>query len=178
MSVGKRKRFEVFKRDGFTCQYCGATPPDAVLEVDHIEPVALGGGDEEENLVTACLACNRGKSAVALTVIPESLAERAARIAEAEEQLHAYRAVIQEHKERQEDDVWRVFDALEGRQETTHARFESVRRFTERLPLEEVIRAAETARSRMAWKADSTRFRYFCGICWNLIRDIDGGVDE
>lgn len=61
-SSGKRLRFEVFKRDHFTCQYCGAQPPDAVLTLDHIEPVSRGGTDDIHNLITACERCNSGKS--------------------------------------------------------------------------------------------------------------------
>jgi len=57
----KSVRFEVFKRDSFTCQYCGHKAPDVVLEVDHITPVAAGGGNEILNLVTACKSCNSGK---------------------------------------------------------------------------------------------------------------------
>jgi 5-methylcytosine-specific restriction endonuclease McrA len=62
MSLSKKTRFEIFKRDGFTCQYCGQRPPDVVLEVDHIEPKSKGGSDEEINLITSCYDCNRGKS--------------------------------------------------------------------------------------------------------------------
>lgn len=36
-------RFDVFKRDAFTGQCCGAHPPECVLEVDHIEPASNGG---------------------------------------------------------------------------------------------------------------------------------------
>lgn len=61
-STGKRLRFEVFKRDYFTCQYCGAQPPDAVLVVDHIVPVAAGGTSTIDNLITACEPCNQGKA--------------------------------------------------------------------------------------------------------------------
>lgn len=61
MSLSKRVRFEVFKRDNFTCQYCGAKPPDTVLEVDHAHPRCEGGTDEMANLKTACWNCNRGK---------------------------------------------------------------------------------------------------------------------
>ena len=175
--LSKRTRFAVFKRDLFRCQYCGATPPDAVLEVDHIEPRSEGGSDDEDNLVTACLPCNRGKAHISLSVIPESLAEKAARIAEAEEQLRAYRETIQARKDRAEEDVWQVFDVLEGRRETTHAYFESVRRFLDRLPLERVVEAAEIARARMGWKGYATRFRYFCGICWRFIKEEEGGED-
>jgi hypothetical protein len=56
-------RFDVFRRDNFTCVYCGASSPDVVLECDHKVPVAKGGKDDQENLVTACFDCNRGKSA-------------------------------------------------------------------------------------------------------------------
>ena len=62
MSLSKRLRFEVFKRDKFTCQYCGAKAPDVVLHVDHIEPRSKGGSDDILNLVTACAGCNGGKS--------------------------------------------------------------------------------------------------------------------
>lgn len=55
-------RFEVFKRDQFRCQYCGRCAPDAVLVVDHIDPVAKGGGNEIVNLITSCRECNSGKS--------------------------------------------------------------------------------------------------------------------
>ena len=60
--ISKKMRFEVFKRDRFTCQYCGRMAPDVVLEVDHIKPVAKGGKNEILNLVTSCMDCNRGKS--------------------------------------------------------------------------------------------------------------------
>lgn len=61
-SLSKKLRFEVFKRDSFTCQYCGAKAPDVVLNVDHIEPVSKQGTNDILNLITACRACNAGKS--------------------------------------------------------------------------------------------------------------------
>ncbi|MZK05277.1 HNH endonuclease [Enterobacter hormaechei] len=61
ITITKSTRFEVFKRDKFTCQYCGRKAPDVVLNVDHIEPVSKGGGNEIINLVTSCFDCNNGK---------------------------------------------------------------------------------------------------------------------
>lgn len=61
-TISKKTRFEVFKRDSFTCQYCGSKAPDVVLHVDHIHPVAKGGGNDILNLVTSCDVCNSGKS--------------------------------------------------------------------------------------------------------------------
>lgn len=60
-SISKKTRFEVFKRDSFACQYCGKHAPEVVLHVDHIVPVAQGGGYDLANLVTACVDCNLGK---------------------------------------------------------------------------------------------------------------------
>ena len=56
-------RFDVFRRDNFTCVYCGGQSPQVVLECDHVTPVSKGGSDTMDNLVTACSDCNRGKSA-------------------------------------------------------------------------------------------------------------------
>jgi len=60
--IRKSVRFEVFKRDSFTCQYCGQKSPDVVLVLDHITPVASGGDNDLLNLITACHDCNAGKS--------------------------------------------------------------------------------------------------------------------
>ena len=65
--ISKSTRFEVFKRDSFTCQYCGKSAPDVVLEVDHINPVSKGGDNDISNLITACFDCNRGKRDKKLT---------------------------------------------------------------------------------------------------------------
>lgn len=64
MAISKRLRYEVLKRDGYRCRYCGASAPDAVITIDHVVPQALGGGDEPSNLVAACKDCNGGKTSV------------------------------------------------------------------------------------------------------------------
>lgn len=50
---------EVFKRDNYTCQYCGQI--GGKLEADHIIPFSKGGSDEMSNLITSCRKCNRQK---------------------------------------------------------------------------------------------------------------------
>jgi hypothetical protein len=57
-------RFDVLKRDNYTCRLCGASPqtqPGLALEVDHITPRSKGGNNDPINLWTLCFACNRGK---------------------------------------------------------------------------------------------------------------------
>jgi len=65
-SLSNKIRFEVFKRDSFTCQYCGKKAPDVVLNVDHIKPVADGGTNDIFNLITSCFECNNGKRDIPL----------------------------------------------------------------------------------------------------------------
>ena len=54
-------RFDVFRRDNFTCVYCGRRPPEVKLEIYHNLAKSRGGSNSPENLVTACWDCNRGK---------------------------------------------------------------------------------------------------------------------
>lgn len=51
-------RQNIFKRDGYTCQYCG-THKD--LTLDHVVPRSKKGKSTWSNLVTACKRCNARK---------------------------------------------------------------------------------------------------------------------
>lgn len=55
----KLTRREVFRRDGFTCQYCGKNTLD--LTIDHVIPRHLGGEHIWTNVVAACSVCNHRK---------------------------------------------------------------------------------------------------------------------
>ena len=60
-----RLRFQILKRDNFTCKACGASPahtPGLLLHVDHIVPWSNGGETKADNLQTLCQNCNLGKS--------------------------------------------------------------------------------------------------------------------
>jgi len=57
-----KNRFEIFKRDNFTCQYCGRSAPMVQLELDHIKPQTKHGDNSKNNLITSCKECNIGKS--------------------------------------------------------------------------------------------------------------------
>ena len=67
-AMGPKLRWQVLARDSFTCTYCGRRPPEVSLEVDHRQPVVMGGTNELENLFTSCQDCNRGKGADALPI--------------------------------------------------------------------------------------------------------------
>lgn len=57
-SVGLSRK-NLFRRDGFRCQYCGCR--EAELTLDHVIPKSRGGEESWENLVTACKPCNTKK---------------------------------------------------------------------------------------------------------------------
>jgi hypothetical protein len=94
--VSTRTRFEVFKRDDFTCQYCGRKSPEVILEVDHIVPRCDGGSDDQINLTTSCWDCNRGKAGVPLDqfLTGEDPHDRAIELLEKHRQLNEYNHVL------------------------------------------------------------------------------------
>jgi len=57
----KLSRREVFRRDNYTCQYCGKKHDPKGLTCDHIIPKSRGGTTEWTNIVTSCIRCNHKK---------------------------------------------------------------------------------------------------------------------
>ena len=55
-------RRNIFKRDRFTCQYCGRQPGSEDLTIDHVVPRAQAGTSTWENCVLACIECNSRKA--------------------------------------------------------------------------------------------------------------------
>lgn len=176
-SMTKKMRFDVFKRDHFTCQYCGQKPPAVVLEVDHIHPVSNGGSNDIHNLLTACFDCNRGKSDRFLSSIPITVEQRAEVLREKEEQLKAYERLlktIRRNAEKRVDQIEAHFQAyFEDRQFTDSFR-KSVADFLGKLPIDVVQDAMSMACQRMDNPSDATK--YFCGICWNKVREQSNGT--
>jgi len=55
-------RRNIFKRDHYTCQYCGRQAGGDELTLDHVVPRCQGGVSSWENCVLACMACNKRKA--------------------------------------------------------------------------------------------------------------------
>lgn len=54
-------RRNLWKRDNFTCQYCGCRPRQDEITVDHMMPRSRGGKSTWINCVLACVKCNKFK---------------------------------------------------------------------------------------------------------------------
>lgn len=162
-----KMRFEVFKRDGFKCQYCGRSAPEVTLEVDHIVPVAEGGKNEMLNLITSCRACNRGKGKTKLSddaalvkekVQLEELNERRIQL----EMMLRWKQELSQLENKQIDAIAEI--AVPGRELTP-----SGRKFVKKVLLEfgfnEVYEAAEIA--ALQYENDEKRINSLGGICYN-----------
>jgi 5-methylcytosine-specific restriction endonuclease McrA len=59
--INKEKRLAIYRRDNYTCGYCGRKYSQDRLTLDHVKPRALGGSNKPSNLVTCCDTCNNVK---------------------------------------------------------------------------------------------------------------------
>lgn len=173
MSVSRRLRFEILRRDGSTCRYCGAQAPDATLTVDHVIPVALGGGDEPNNLVTACVDCNGGKSSInpdsALVEDVDAAALLFAKAIEEAAKMRRAKRVIVDEQIAAFEEMWSAWTY--GAQDLPIPRDDnwvtSIERFYElgldRFDWEPLVRQA------MNNVAVAHSWRSFCRRCWDEI---------
>jgi len=173
-SFTKKKRFDIFKRDGFRCQYCGSSPPEVVLEIDHIHPISKGGTNTIDNLLTACFDCNRGKSNGLLEVAPESIADKAEKLAEKREQLKAYERLqksIRKEQDKQIDELQEIMRSHHpGKVFSDKFKLDIRRQFMPRLAFFHIREAMEQAMVRARQGGCEGAVKYFCGICWKVIR--------
>lgn len=171
--ISKKMRFEVFKRDSFTCQYCGRHAPDVILECDHIKPVAEGGKNTLLNLVTSCMECNRGKGKRKLsdTAEVDKQFNELATLNERREQMNMMLKWREELANLTNDQIDAISDILcdEDRCLTDYAR-NKVKILIKRFGFSEVLVAAEIAydkyvidkRRGVAYALDKMG-----GICYN-----------
>jgi hypothetical protein len=172
----KTLRFEVFKRDNFRCVYCGRTPPEVILEVDHILPKSKNGSDDINNLVTSCSDCNRGKSNIPLNLIPNTLSENLKILKEKKKQISYYNRFLKNIEKRINKDIKDITKIYEIQYPnwTFSDRFKiSLRTFLKKLTKQEIIDCLYCAISKFPQNKDEV-IKYFCGICWNKIKNNGG----
>jgi len=179
MTISKTLRFEVFKRDGFQCQYCGKQPPEIVLEVDHIIPRKRKGKNDIDNLITSCFDCNRGKGARDLKIAPPGTENKLRILKEKEEQLKEYNKFLEKIERRIQKDINEIDEIYNSYFKkwwfSETFRNNTLKRFLKFLPKQIVADAIHLACYNMLKKGgyhpENSAIRYFCGICWNRIRD-------
>ena len=173
-SISKKIRFEVFKRDKFTCQYCGRMVPDVILEVDHIKPVSKGGTNDIMNLITSCKECNRGKGATELS--DDSTIKKQQRqiteLAEKNEQLELllkWKDGLLDIREKEIDAIASVFERRTNYRPSAVG-MNKIDKWLSEFTLSEILDAAEIAiKSYYDGSSESwiKAFNKVSGICHN-----------
>lgn len=150
-SISRTIRFEVFKRDSFTCQYCGSKAPDVVLTLDHIEPHSKGGQDDLLNLLTACDSCNGGKSDKRLSD-DSAITKQRAQLEALQDRREQLDMILQWRKGLQEiqaDIVAIIRDAINGRlpqgASVTVRGEESILKWLKKFGMDELLQAVDRA---------------------------------
>jgi len=188
MSLSKILRFEIFKRDDFTCRYCGKKPPGVVLEIDHVIPVVEGGGNEAANLVTSCFDCNRGKSKHPLGQNQEAslkepdfavTKERLQQLKACYEHLTEIESMIDEYVELLDNYWWHDL-GCDDEYTFGEVRLASLRAFLHKTDYWTIRESMAIAfQTKPFWNADDDKlFRYFCGIVNRKIRGIEWEGNE
>ena|SRR3990167_9769336 len=172
MSISKKIRFEIFKRDEFKCVYCGKSPPSVILEIDHIQPQKDGGKDEINNLLTACFDCNRGKSHIPLDTIPQTLRDNLDVLKEKKMQMREYRKHLDSLNREVEtmiDRVQKIFQEVYP-DKIFKSQFRSqIRNFIDLLGILETEGSMRIATGKL-WHDPDKCIKYFCGVCWRKIK--------
>ena len=180
MAVSKRARYEVLRRDNFTCRYCGGKAPDVPLTVDHVLPVALGGTDEPANLVTACRDCNAGKTSTppdaALVEDVQADAERWSKAVEAAQQKMLQRRDADEEVVQQFLDAWDTY-APYFADLPADCGEHVLRYYRQGLPVQVIVDAVITA-AGANHVTQRQRFRYYLGILNNRMRALHDAAAE
>lgn len=178
-SMGKKLRFEVFKRDSFKCQYCGRSAPEVTLEVDHIIPVVEGGKNEMLNLITSCRDCNRGKGKMPLSDDLVVTKEKA-QLDELNERRVQLEMMLQWKKElaRQLDDqVDLIVEVIEdGYWTASQEARKRIKKIIKEFSFMEVYEAAEIA--QLQYHEFTRRMLSLGGICYNRRRGVMNGYQE
>ena len=181
-SISKKLRFEVFKRDQFTCQYCGRKAPDIVLHVDHIMPVSKGSKNNLMNLVTSCMDCNLGKGSTALS--DQSTLEKQRRqaefLAQRREQIEMLRDWHLELADQEDAEVSVVDDLIKRltsgkRSLTEHGKNYTVKPLLRKYPLSFVLDCIKAGYSSYDGDMEKTLSK-LPGICINRSDPISGKI--
>lgn len=174
-ALSKRLRFEVFKRDQFKCRYCGRNPSSgAILNVDHIIPVAKNGTNDILNLITSCFDCNSGKSDKELTDIKQTGMPDSNSLKEYKNQVTAYFDYVNTKNENLEKSVDLILSKIGHLDNYDNRNKQSIKYFLNHINLDEMLGYANLASSktRTAYQG----FKYLCGICHNVIKNRESHV--
>lgn len=183
-AISRRLRYEILRRDNYTCRYCGLKASETELTVDHVKPTALGGTDDPTNLVACCKDCNSGKTSSS----PDAVV-----VAQVEGDAFRWSAAMQFAAEKMRENLraeWEYADTLNDewsgwtygydkrpvpRPDTWRNSANAWR--TAGLPIDILIDSARKALGNDKIPPHST-WKYFCGIAWRRLTELQEQASE
>ena len=184
-NIPNKLRFEVFKRDSFTCQYCGQSAPNVVLEVDHLLPVSKGGDNDILNLITSCWTCNNGKSNILLTD-NTMLEKQKAQLDELNEKRLQLEMMIEwrESLNNLDDDIAQKIADYFGNQancDVNETGLKKIKQWTKKFTYQQILEAVELSVNQYVKKGTNTEtnkaFDMVPRICAAKKRQAETGED-
>lgn len=176
MAVSKRLRFEIFRRDGFKCRYCGLVAGETELTIDHVVPRTLGGSDDPSNLVTACKDCNAGKtSSNPDAPLVADVDQRAVEWAHAMDQAMAQRMATFAADLARTDGFDKAWVGWGDARRPAGWRSSIMQFRAFGLTDEYLAHAVDTAMGNQRIRTTDV-WKYFCGICWTEIRKAQDAI--
>jgi len=191
VSLPKSTRFEVFKRDSFKCQYCGAAAPNVLLEIDHINPVSNGGENDILNLITACKECNRGKKDTPLQD-HAVINKKKAQLDELQEHREQLELLVQWHEGLQDiktETASKIADYWTKQTPGYHATengIKTIKTWLKKFSFEDIMAAIDIAaahylkyneENNLTPESINEAFNKISGICFNKQREIKDPTD-
>jgi len=173
--LSKKVRFEIFKRDDFRCKYCGqSTANGSILNVDHVIPVSHGGTNDFENLITSCFDCNIGKSDNFLNVskiISKDFISKE-NFDDYKEQVKCFFDFVNSKEktiEKMTDTILSQLGNIDTDFDKNHR--QSVRNFIKKINYADLLDYSAQTNAKLFNRSIYSKFKYFCGICHNIIKD-------
>ena len=88
----ERDRYQIYTKYGGRCAYCGKTITYKEMQVEHKEPLALGGADSPENYMPSCHTCNHYKHTLTVEEFRKQLGLLTGRL---RERVYIYKLALQ-----------------------------------------------------------------------------------
>lgn len=169
-AISKRLRYEVFARDRFACKYCGVSSEEAVLHIDHIQPICQGGTNDIENLITSCASCNLGKGGKTPTQAAPTEEHRLMLAQERKEQISAFEDAKAAIAARQGilDLLVDYWCSVTGRSDVDNRTIQTVNKYREYNDFDTILKWIDKAYTATDGK-DQSMGRYISGIARNVL---------
>jgi 5-methylcytosine-specific restriction endonuclease McrA len=164
-SIPKSIRFDVFKRDLFTCQYCGRQVPQVLLDIDYLIPQAEGGTAVPNNLVTACVDCKKDNGVVPLNIgkIKNTRKQKIIAIQEKKLQIEEYEKFILDKKQREKQEIDEInsywTELCDGEYSLNENGLETIKKFLAKMTSSEIKEAIEICATRISVDEIESRFK-------------------